>query len=111
MPIILTKKANEESTYVIRIDFYDEDGLSLVPNTVVWTLTDSDGTVMNSRTAVAASAAARVNITLSGNDLALPTVDTKRILYISSAYDSLYGTNLPLNEEVEFDIEPLVNVT
>jgi hypothetical protein len=111
VPIIQTKKANEESTYVVVVKFYDEEGDPVIPTSIAWSLTDSAATAINSRTAVSVSPAASINIVLSGDDLALASSDRKRILYINAAYTSSYGTGLPLREEIVFEIEPLTNVT
>lgn len=111
MGLILTQKANEESTYVVAVTFYDESGIAVIPVSVVWTLTDSDGTVINLRTAVVATPAATVNIILGGDDLALPSSDLRRIILVYATYNSSLGNGLALREEIEFEIEPLVNVT
>uniref|UniRef100_A0A6M3J3J1 Uncharacterized protein n=1 Tax=viral metagenome TaxID=1070528 RepID=A0A6M3J3J1_9ZZZZ len=114
MPVqITTDKAVEQSTFVIQCDFTDEDGNAVAPVTLTWTLTDSDGTVINSRTAVAVSSPTSTEyIVLSGDDLALTgTAQEARYLLLEGTYDSTYGTGLPIRESVEFAIENLVAVT
>jgi hypothetical protein len=111
VPIIFTKKANEESTYVVIVDFFDELGEAIVPNSIAWTLTDSAAATINSRSAVSVTPASSISIVLSGDDLALSGSDRKRILYINAPYTSSYGAGLPFKEEIIFEIEPLTNVT
>ncbi len=112
---ILTSLALEESTYVITASFTDEDGAAVVPNTatVTWTLTDLDGTVINLRSAVAVSSASTITIVLSGDDLSLLVSDDSgvRKVLVQAQYDSSIGSDLPLNDEVQFTIDPLVAVT
>lgn len=112
---VLTSLALEESTYVITASFTDEDDAAVVPNadTITWTLTDLDGTVINSRAAVAVTSASTITIVLSGDDLALQASDDSgvRKLLVEAEYNSSIGSNLPLNDEVQFTIDPLVAVT
>jgi len=112
----LSVKAVEESSYLIQVLFKDGDGNAVVPNAVTWTLTDVEGNVINSRTAVVATPASTVNILLSGDDLALGVTvghvkRIKRILTIQATYTSSYGVNLPLKSSVEFEVENLVIIT
>jgi hypothetical protein len=111
----LTTLALEESTYVITASFLDEDGSTVVPNvgTVTWTLTDLDGTVINSRSAVAIASASTITIVLQGDDLALQNIEDSgvRKVLVQAQYDSSIGSNLPLNDEVQFTIDHLVAVT
>lgn len=111
MPVLLTRKANEESSYVVVVKFFDEAGDLVVPTSIAWTLTDSAAAVINSRSAVSVTPASTINIVLSGDDLALASSDRKRILYLNAAYNSSYGSGLALRDEIIFEIEPLTNVT
>ena len=108
----LSTKAVEKSTYVIAIAFTDADGTPVVPNSITWTLTDSSGNVVNSRSAVVVSPASSIDVVLSGDDLAIqrPSI-LGRILTLEWVYDSSYGNNLPGKNEVTFDILPFKNVT
>jgi len=108
----LGTKALEKSTYVITAAFTDEAGTAVTPNSIVWKLTDSSGNTINSRTGTTiAVPAASNNIVLSGDDLAIPIPDRLgRILTIIAEYDSSMGINLPLNDEITFEVLPLTNV-
>lgn len=118
MPTNLTAiQANEESTYVITAAFTDEDGASVLPDSINWTLTDSSGNIINSREQVAVSVPAEsINIVLSGDDLALQAGETdeakvQRVLTIEAVYDSSYGNNLPLKDQAVFEIYNLTYIT
>jgi hypothetical protein len=114
MPITISTKANEESTFALDATFYDEDDLEITPNTVTWTLTDTAGTVINNRTAQSITADTTVTIVLKGDDLALQTGEVgsaKRILTIEAVYDSNIGSNLPLKEAAHFRVVDLKAIT
>lgn len=100
---------SEKSTLVLRITFLDEDDQLVVPTAASWTLTDKDGLVINERRDVPISPlAAIVNLVLYGDDLALAGAAAskyKRIVTIQATYDSSIGTNLPLTEEVMFQVQ------
>ena len=111
----MTTHAQEKSTYVVQVKFYDEDGAAETPTAITWTLSTSGGTVINSRTAVSVAApASTINILLSGLDLAFQTGEyntAERVLTINATYTSDLGAGLPLKEEFRFLVDNLVNVT
>lgn len=109
-PRIETPEAVEGSTYPVTVSFTDENGDAVVPNAgLAWKLTDQSGTVINSRSAVAVSPAASVTIVLSGADLAVPAGAgvVRRLLAVSGTYNSDLGSNLAIQEEVEFQVREL----
>lgn len=108
----LATKALEKSTYVITLPWKDEDGNAMTPDSATWTLTDTSGNVINSRSSVSITPIATTNyVVLSGDDLAIPRPGILgRVLTVEAVYDSTYGTNLPFKDEVVFEILPLVNV-
>lgn len=115
MPTKLTTVAKEEGTYAVTIAFTDEDGASMVPNTIEWTLTDTHGTVINNRAGeVVATPAASVTIVLSGDDLQVLDGETGskvgRYLTVSGDYTSSLGAGLPFVDSCYFQIENLVAV-
>ena len=95
--------------------FKDMAGDLVVPDWIKWTLTDKNKTVINSRTDVSIiPPASSVDIVLSGLDLALQTGETnlgERVLTIKAQYDSTEGTDLPLNGEIYFIIDDLLNIS
>ena len=106
----LRLRAVERSTYVVRCDLTDEDGAAVVPTSLTWTLTDRAGGVVNSRQDVPVSApAARVEIVLSGDDLA-PRSDPWRVLTVEAVYTSSLGQDLPLKAACSFALEELAGV-
>jgi len=112
MATILTTLAIEESTYIITAVFTDETDVAVIPNNISWTLTDTQGNVINSRTAVVVAVpASSIDIVLSANDLATSSTNRKRVLTITADYDSDAGTSLPLRAEAIFEIEDLVNIS
>jgi hypothetical protein len=112
MAIELTNRATEESTYVIVATFKNEDGDLVTPKTVTWTLTDSDGDVINNRQDVSITPGTSVNIVLTGADLqATGTVKLqKRVVTVKAVYDSILGNDLALVEAGEFDLENLKGI-
>ena len=114
MPTILLDSSNssasfnEQGTAIITHAFTDFSGTSMVPNTIVWSLLEADGTVVNSRQQViVATPAASIDVVLSGDDLAILDSQKIELRYLVIEYtfdDSTYGNNLPGKEEVEFRI-------
>ena len=69
MPVKLATHADEEGTFHVVCTFSDEDSASVIPLTLVWTLCDLDGNVINGRTAVNVAVPATAN-TIGGAFLA-----------------------------------------
>ena len=112
MPTNLSDRALEEGTYIVTATFTDEDDASVIPDSITWTLTDKNGTVINSREDVSvATPATAVDIVLSGDDLAVTSTGTLRILTVEAVYDSDAGLDLPLKDEARFHVTDLKNVT
>ena len=111
----LTTEAVERSTYTIPLTFADAAGAAVTPTSLVWTLTDGAGTVVNSRADVVAVPAETMTIVLTGADLALlagesGARDVRRIVTVEAVYTSTEGAGLTLNEEYEFGLRALVVV-
>lgn len=113
MPTTLTTHAPEKGSYVIAIAFTDEDKTPVVPNNIVWSLVQSDETVVNNRTDVVVTPAASIQILLKDADLAIlnGAKYEKRYVIIEYDYDSTLGAGIPEKEEVEFTIVNLKKVT
>ena len=115
MPITLELHADEESTYLATAAFFDAAGDPVTPNanTIKWTLSNMEGTVINSRNNVVIASDTSVDIVLSGKDLAMQTGETgivKRLLTVVAVYDSTEGNDLPLNGEIIFLLDPKVMI-
>lgn len=111
---VLTTEAMEEGSYFIDVAFYDEDDGAETPNvdTIKWTLTDNDGTVINSRDNEAIASASTITIELEGDDLAIQSGETaavvRRRITLLWEYDSDLGDDKPAKAECIF---PLRNLT
>lgn len=112
MATTLTVDAVEQSTYVVKITFYDEDGALVTPTAATWTLTDPAGNVVNERADIEISGlTSSVDVLLTGDDLALEGYDTyTRHFTLEATYNSTLGSDLPLKAVAIFEIEPLVAV-
>lgn len=113
---VLTTDIVEKSTAIITASFEDEDGIAVTPDTLTWTLTDVDGTVINSKEDEELTPATSVDIVLSGDDLAFQSAESgkKRVtrkLLVEGAYTSDAGAGLPIKDEVQFTIRNLTAVT
>jgi hypothetical protein len=109
---ILENKAVEESTYAIVIAFKDSAGNDVIPTTLTWSLSDKDGTIINSRENVSiVTPAASVTVTLEGDDLALADEnDPLRFFIVEGVYDDpALGNGKPIRGEVAFEIANTVN--
>lgn len=115
MPVELTLRADEKSTYIITADFTDEDDAGVTPTYIKWKLTTGAGVVVNSLEEQEPVPAPSVDIVLSGDDLqvlARGQGGKTRILTIEATYDSLtYGTGLPLKGAAEFTIDDFVAIS
>jgi len=101
MSTILATHADEGGTYVVNIATTDENGAPKAPETLNWTLTDINGTIINSRSEVAISApTASEDVVLSGADLAIQVGETEtevtRIFTVKGTYNSTLGVGLLL---------------
>ena len=111
---LLATLAAEESTYVVAVSFRDANDAEVVPDSITWSLRDPDGTIINSRVAVAVAApAADINIVLTGDDLAKRRTQRyePRLVHVDAVYTSDLGAGLPYHGEFLFYIEDLVAVS
>ena len=110
MITVLSTHANEGGTYVVNIATTDEDGEVKVPETLSWSLTDIDGSIINSRDEVnIASPTASEDVVLSGDDCAIQAGETElevtRIFTVKGTYNSTLGNDLPLRGRCYFVLE------
>lgn len=113
MPTTMTLHAVERSTYAIPIAFLDDAGAAVTPSAATWTLTDGNGTVVNSRTAVVITPlSTTATIVLSGADLALLAAlqANARYVLIEYTYTSSLGSGLPGKDQILFYIDDLAGV-
>lgn len=112
----LTDEAIEGGYYPITVAFLDEDGDAVVPNanTIYWTLTNNNGTVINGRDYEAAASAASVVIELDGSDLSILSGETaeivRRRLIVQWVYNSDLGNNKKGRTECIFRLRNLTRL-
>jgi len=105
MPVEVTSKVSEGGPAFITGIFKDEADAYVIPATLKWTLTDDEGDVVNSRTAVAVAVPATSNtVVISGADTTVSSGRRRRYFLFEGTYVSTEGT-LPLTGEVTFLID------
>ena len=111
MPVHIAEKAIEGSSFEITIDWVDENGDSVTPSAMAWTLMDPEGNIINSRDAVSIGAPASTEvILLEGDDLAASGNGVvRRLVYWNGTYTSVvHGAGKPLKDITSFDILPII---
>lgn len=122
--ITSTESIPEKGVRGVQVDFTDDDGNPVTPNTgtITWTLTDKPihddaVSIINSREQVPIASASTIYITLSGDDLAIlpgevTSAFVQRILTVEYEWDSsLLGNNLPGKAQYIIKIENLYYIT
>lgn len=109
-PTELSVRAKENGTYLITAVLRDEEGELATPETLSWTLKDSNGVVVNGRLNVPiVGPGSTVEILLYGDDLATPgRKDAARVLTLRGTYNSSRGL-LPLVEDARFIVENVLD--
>lgn len=108
--IKINKLAKDGSSATFACTLYDEDGTSVTPSAVAWTLSDASGTVVNSRDDVAGTPGDPTYITLVTADLK-HSDGANRDLVVKCTYNSTYGVGLIANESIRFSIEDIFDVS
>ena len=111
MAISVIGTVKENSTAHITLAFTDQDGVATNPVTASWTLTRSDGSVVNSQEDIVLTpGSSSYDIYLTGDDLPSSTNSSYEllILTVSATYD--YGGDEDLPYKAEFGIE-VTNLT
>jgi len=109
---IIKPNANERSTYIVQISLTDEDELPVTPLTLVWTLRDAAGAVVNGRENVEVeSPQSAVYITLSGDDLLIDGYFSgRRILSLEGTYNSTLANGVAIRAAAAFDVDRLSKI-
>lgn len=106
--IKITPSPNESSSMVIEVTFTNFEGALFTPKTCKWTLTDSIGTIINSRSRVTATVASSTHeFLLQGADLKFaPTgvSDGNRVFLVEGTFDHALGTDIPFREQFGFKV-------
>ena len=110
MPGAIKETATEQSSFKVKLEFFDESGNPVAPDTMFWTLTDEGGSVVNSREDVEIASPSSVeSVLLKGDDLAVDGNDpVKRLVTAQGTYTSAeFGAELPLKDQSVFTIIPI----
>lgn len=110
MGATILPNAIEESTFVVTAHFTDEDGAQVVPETIVWSLSNDKGKIINNREDISVTPASTINIVLTGADLAIGNDGQIREVAVEATYNSTRGTGLHLKGRCTFNIENLAAV-
>ena len=110
-----TDYAIKEGTAKISASFTDETGAAATPGSITWTLTDADGTIINSRKDESiAVPASSIDVGLAGDDLAYQTGENgefvERKFLLEWIYSSSLGADLPGKDELKFNVYNAVGV-
>ncbi len=111
MPGSIKETAIEGSSFKVTAVFYDESGNAVAPDTMTWTLTDEDGSVVNEREDIAITdPSSTESILLQGDDLVVDGNDpVERIVTFEGTYTSAdFGAGLPLVDESRFTLIPII---
>jgi hypothetical protein len=106
MPVELSARARDRSTFVVEASFTDEEGTPVVPNAVTWTLLDRDRGVVNSRDGVIETPAASITIVLGAADVDHDDGELRRLV-LDWTYNSDLGNDLPGREQLTFHIDDI----
>jgi len=104
--ISIAAVAVDGSTFIITVNFEDEDGDAVAPTALTWSLFGETGQTINSRTDVEISSPeATEEILLGAADLDYEDGSQRRLV-INAEYTSVtHGAGLPLVEQIGFNLE------
>ena len=107
---ILSKAADDKSTFVISCAYKDHNGDAVTPNSANWSLFDDAGNTINSRSSVSIATPSTSNdVFLSGDDLAYTDGDKRRFL-LEFVY-TVSATSYTVRDECQFNIQDTVGVS
>lgn len=103
----LSPVAKEGSTYVLTVEFTDEDGAAVTPTAATWSLEDSAGAEVNGRTNVPITGlASSVDIVLNADDLTAGGHILEELLVtVDATYNSGLGTGLKSVKQYKLPVE------
>ena len=110
----LSRQAAENGTYIIDCAFADEDGTAVVPTSIVWSLMDLSGNVINNRQNVSVVPESSITIVLTGDDLEInESIEAglgRRMVLVEWVYDSTLGSGLPGKDAAFFEVVDLLSL-
>jgi hypothetical protein len=83
----------------------DEEDNTVTPTSIVWSLSDAHGTIINERHNAVVAPASTVSWRLTAEDLAIGSTNNIRIITVFALYDSTLGTDNRLRVQAKFPIE------
>ena len=105
----LPTKARERTSYVVRASFTDEEGRPVKPDSLNWSLVDSNGGTVNGRESVEVrSPSCTENIVLAADDLALGrgrSREMRAIVFRGKFWSPLAGELLSFEQQSTFLVE------
>ena len=120
----LTEVAREGGTYPVTVALTDENGDTVTPISMIWSLTDENGVIINSLDeidfevnngagAVGVLSASMI-IVLNGDSIAISSdligIKVSRYLLVEGTFTSDLGIGLPFRDTVKFDVENLPKI-
>jgi len=109
----LENSAIEKSSFVIRCTVRDANQALVTPTSMVWTLSDTKGRIINEKEDVPVVDPSSVeDILLYGEDLALEQRNNRmRIFTMLATWSGSYGESIPVRKAVRFEIKDLLKVS
>jgi hypothetical protein len=101
----------EESSRKYTVTWIDSDGDPVQPIAVTWTLTDRDGTVINSRSGVSETPGLTNTITLGAADLALADQTNDFEYRVLTVHGDEGNASIPIIVEIDFIIRNNPSIT
>jgi hypothetical protein len=97
--------SQEGNAVVIPCTFLDENGNPMTPTSILWSLSDDHGDIVNFRIDQVIAPAPSVNIVLSGADvMRMAFDDLIRFLKVSGTYNSANGQGLTFAGQYRFGL-------
>lgn len=110
MPTLLSEEARDKGTYIVEATFKDENDDPVTPDTLIWSLTDGEGNVINNREDISETPGTVVSFVLAGDDLKYAD-GPDRSLIIEATYTSVdHGASRPLNDSAHFRISDIETI-
>ena len=105
-PLRVLTYVKQGSTAVFRVQIEDENGNPITPATMVWTLSDDEGNIINAREDVGIGPGAIVEVVLGDADTqpVVPFGTLRRVLTVRATYDSTLGTGLEIVGDYTFEL-------
>ena len=110
MTSVLTT-VNERSTLSFEVAVTDLNGDPVTPTSFTWSLTDRDGTVINSREDVVATPGTTVTVNITGADLQIVDSTADQEYRLFTVKTDMGASGLPVNHEVAFWVKNLTKVS